>query len=719
MPDVITFKGHSYILATSPRVVTRALTLKEGDTFAVFDQFGDASSLGPGEHGVFHKGMRTLSRHEFRLAGSRPLLLSSTVHERNAFVAVDLTNPDIQLDASRLLKRGTVHVFRSQFLWRGALYCRTRIQNYGSQPLDWELAFLFDADFADVFEVRGMTRKQRGERHHEIGKRTVTITYDGLDGVTRWSCLEFARVPEELTAASANFAVRLLPMHPVDLFHTVSFEAKPPETPSIAAFSRNRDELVSRQRVAGAPLINTANDQFNHWINRSAADLQMLITETPYGPYPYAGVPWFSTIFGRDGIITALQYLWVDPGMARGVLATLAASQAVREVPEQDAEPGKILHESREGEMAALGEVPYRSYYGSADSTPLFIMLAHAYYQRTGDTAFVRTIWDNVQQALHWIDHYGDADGDGFVEYARHRPDGLINQGWKDSDDSVSHADGRLADGPIALSEVQGYVYAAKSGAAELAEAFGLSEQATALHHQAEDLRERFEEKFWQADMGTYALALDGHKKPCRVHSSNTGHLLYCGICHPDRARRSAEALLSPKMFSGWGVRTLGENERRYNPMSYHNGSIWPHDNAIITAGLSRYGFTDLAEKVMNGLFDAALFVDLNRLPELFCGFPRQPGQGPTLYPVACIPQAWASGSVFMMLQACLGLSLRARPPRILFDRPSLPVMLPSVEIRNLRVGSASADLLLVRNPQSVGVNVLRREGHIEVRVVM
>lgn len=719
MPDVISYKGHSYILATSPRVVTRTLTLKHGDTFAVFDQFGDASPLGPGEHGVFHRGMRSLSQYEFRLGGQRPLLLSSTVHERNAFVAVDLTNLDANLPEGRLLKRGTIHVFRSQFLWRGALYCRTRLQNFGREPLDTDVSFLFDADFADVFEVRGTQRKRRGRTRTDKGKRTITIAYDGLDGVTRWSRIEFARVPDELTTTSARFALRLLPKHPIDLFHSIGFEEKPIETPSTSSFSRNRDELIASQRLEGVSLIYTANEQFNHWVNRSSADLQMLMTETSHGPYPYAGVPWFSTTFGRDGIITALQYLWVDASMARGVLASLAALQAQNEVPEQDAEPGKILHESREGEMAALGEVPYRCYYGSADSTPLFLMLAHAYHRRTGDIGFIEGIWGNVERALHWIDAYGDLDGDGFVEYARHRPDGLVNQGWKDSEDSISHSDGRLADGPIGLCEVQSYVFAAKLRSAELARYLGKSSLAQDLARQADEIRRRFEEAFWLEDMGTYALALDGNKRPCEVYASNVGHLLYCGICRPDRARRLADLLLSPAMFSGWGVRTLAATEHRYNPMSYHNGSVWPHDNAIIAAGLSRYGFTRHAEQVLTGLFDAALFVDLNRLPELFCGFPRQHGQGPTLYPVACTPQAWASGSVFMMLQACLGLDIDSEPARITFNRPSLPPFLPTVELRNLQVGKASVDLLLVRNPQSVGVNVLRRRGDVEIRVTI
>ncbi|MBY0430494.1 MAG: amylo-alpha-1,6-glucosidase, partial [Rhodospirillales bacterium] len=329
-------------------------------------------------------------------------------------------------------------------------------------------------------------------------------------------------------------------------------------------------------------------------------------------------------------------------------------------------------------------------------------------------------MWPHVVRGLEWIDQYGDCDGDGFVEYARHRPDGLINQGWKDSEDSVSHADGILAHGPIALCEVQGYVYAAKLGAARLALLLGHADHAVRLEVEAKALQRRFEDTFWIEDMGTYALALDGDKRPCKVRNSNAGHLLFAGIVlDRERARQVAEDLLSPAMFSGWGIRTLGEREHRYNPMSYHNGSIWPHDNAMIAWGLARYGFTGKVETVLGGMFDAALFVDLNRLPELFCGFPRQPGQGPTLYPVACIPQAWASGALFMLLQACLGMRISADPPRILFERPALPPSLASVELRNLRVGSASVDLLVTRHPSSVTVNVLRRDGCVEIRISM
>ncbi|MCR6631736.1 MAG: amylo-alpha-1,6-glucosidase [Magnetospirillum sp.] len=718
MSDIIKVKGHAYVLATSPRVAMRTLTLKDGDTFAVFDRYGDTGSVGSGEQGIYHRGTRMLSHHEFHLGHQRPLLLSSTVHEHNAFVAVDLTNPDIPVGGERVIPRGVIHVFRSMFLYGGGLFCRTRVFNYGDQELDTDITLLFEADFADVFEVRGVARRKRGRLWADVEEPAVALCYEGLDGITRRTRLEFSEHPAELSAGHARFTPRIKPHEAFELYHTASFCDEQNDHPSAERFLRNRENLVAK--LGGRrTTITTSNEQFNHWLDRSTADLRMLETETPDGPYPYAGVPWFSTVFGRDGIITALECLWLEPGMARGVLATLAANQADRPSPVQDAEPGKILHEWREGEMANLGEVPYGCYYGSADSTPLFIMLAAAYWRRTGDRTCLEWLWPHVQRALEWIDRHGDEDGDGFVEYARKRPQGLTNQGWKDSEDSVMHADGALADGPIALCEVQGYVYAAKLGASAMAEALGMSEHAHALRRQAFTLREAFDAAFWDDGLGTYALALDGAKRPCRVQSSNPGHLLYCGIVPHKRARAVADLLMGPDLFSGWGVRTLAETERRYNPMSYHNGSIWPHDNALCAAGLARYGMADRAQKILAGMFDAALAVDLNRLPELFCGFPRQAGQGPTLYPVACIPQAWAAGSAFLLLEAVLGLQMTAQPPVILFHRPALPDFLDRVEVCNLTVGDASVDIILNRHPHSVGVNVLRRHGEVEIKMEM
>jgi glycogen debranching enzyme len=386
-------------------------------------------------------------------------------------------------------------------------------------------------------------------------------------------------------------------------------------------------------------------------------------------------------------------------------------------IPAQDAEPGKILHETRSGEMATLGEMPFGRYYGSVDATPLFVLLAGVYYERTADRPFAEAIWPHVEAALGWIDRDGDRDGDGFVEYERRAADGLIHQGWKDSDDAVAHADGTPANGPIALCEVQGYVYAARRAGALLAAALGMPDRAAALERQAEALRERFEAAFWCEDLGTYALALDGDKRLCRVRSSNAGHCLFGGIAAPDRAARVARGLMAPEFFSGWGIRTLAATEARYNPMAYHNGAVWPHDNALIAYGASRYGLRDLSVRALAGLFASGTYFDLNRMPELFCGFDRQPGEGPVPYPVACAPQAWAAGSVFLLLQACLGLGVSAVERQVWFHQPQLTSFVPELRITNLEVAGASVDLHLVRHGDDVGVNVLRRVGDLSVVV--
>jgi glycogen debranching enzyme len=481
------------------------------------------------------------------------------------------------------------------------------------------------------------------------------------------------------------------------------------------ALQAEREQRAALRALAHR--IDTGNAQFNEWLNASRDDLVMMLARTPYGLYPHAGVPWFATVFGRDALITALATLWWFPDLARGVLLYLAAHQAQEVDPSRDAEPGKILHEQRYSEMAKTREIPFGNYFGSIDSTPLFVVLAGRYVRRSGDLELLRQLWPNIEAALSWMDTYGDLDGDGFLEYASKARRGLRNQGWKDSEDAIFYADGSLAEPPIALCEVQGYAYEAKLLAAEMAELLGRQEQAAQLRQQAEKLQQQFWEQFWCEELGGYVLALDGRKQPCRVRSSNMGHCLFSGIAHPQHAERIARQLLEPAFFSGWGIRTLAEGEGRYNPMSYHNGSIWPHDNALIAAGLSRYGYKAEAAQVLTALFDASQFLELRRLPELFCGFRRRQREGPTLYPVACLPQSWAAASVFLLLQACLGLEIDGLTQRVHLTQPTLPLWLPHVTLENIQVGRGSLDIGLYLQAGGVGINVLRSTGDVELTV--
>jgi glycogen debranching enzyme len=730
--EVVRVSDTFYILSTSARIDDRTQVLKQGDTFAIFDRFGDIETLGMGEFGIYHQDTRFLSGLVLRLAAQRPLLLSSTIKDDNAILAVDLMNPDLWHEGELTIPRGTLHIFRSKVLWDSACHERLRLHNYGRTEAVFSLSLAFEADFVDIFEVRGAERERRGCRlPAERSDDMLVLGYQGLDGRVRRTRIAFEPAPEQLHETEAVFEFRLPPGGEANVRWAIACEQ---EATATTHEVQRGDEPVggslwyddaAREAVdaletarAGDPRVFTSNEQFNDWLNRSASDLYMMETSTAWGEYPYAGVPWYSTPFGRDGIITALQYLWYNPAIARGVLTYLAATQADAEIPEQDAQPGKILHETRAGEMAALGEVPFARYYGTVDATPLYVMLAGAYLDRTGDLELVGELWPNVERALSWIDIYGDADDDGFVEYASQAKQGLIHQGWKDSHDSVFHADGTLAHGPIALCEVQGYTFAARRAAAAIASALGYTARAEALRQQAETLRKHFEATFWCEDLSTYALALDGRKQPCRVRTSNPGHCLYTGIVSTERAYRTAATLTSELTFSGWGIRTVCASESRYNPMSYHNGSVWPHDNSLIAAGFARYGLRDHAAAVLTGLFDASLFFELHRMPELFCGFRRRPGESPTHYPVSCSPQAWASGACWLLFQACLGLDIRGAGRKICFTKPFLPPFLAEIQIRDLVVGNASVDLELIRHDEDVSVNVLRRDGEVEVTIV-
>jgi glycogen debranching enzyme len=708
-----------YIPMTGPAARPRC-TLKHDDTFLVMDSHGDIGASSGGPDGLFNADTRYLARLELTVDDTQPLLLGSNMRDDNSSLTVDLTNPDVYGQDRLKLEKDMLHIVRTVFLWRGTAYQRIGIHNHGGRTAAFDLTLTFDNDFADLFEVRGSRRRRRGVATARLlGHDGVVFEYQGLDGVERRTSLHFEPPPTELTPSTATYHFELAPKQVTSLFMAVSCNQPLAHRPARFFRSLLAHRREMRRQNLGAVTIETSNNIFNEVVCQAMADLNMLMTETPQGRYPYAGIPWYSTTFGRDGLITALQMLWIDPRVARGVLKRLAAYQSKVTDPLADAEPGKILHEMRGGEMAALREVPFAQYYGSVDSTPLFVMLAGLYVERTGDDATLKELWPHIEAALGWIDGPGDPDRDGFVEYQRATEEGLQNQGWKDSYDAVFHADGALAEGLIALAEVQGYVFAAKQLASRCAWRLGLGDRARALEAEAAALAKRFEEAFWCEDLGTYALALDGAKQQCQVRSSNAGQLLFTGLVREDRARKVAADLMRPHFFSGWGIRTIACGEARYNPMSYHDGSIWPHDNALIALGLARYGLKHSVEQLFKGLFEAATYMDLRRLPELFCGFQRERRRGPTLYPVACAPQAWASATPFTLLEAALGLEFDADRGEIRLINPRLPEFLNEVVLRDLRLGESSVDLRVRRHGDDVSLEVLRTRGRIQVSIVL
>jgi glycogen debranching enzyme len=715
MLDIIEVENQFYVRAQSSFADHQTKVLMSGDIFGVFDRRGDFRRLVSTEQGLFYKEMRHLSSLVLRLKEGALRLLSSSIQLDNAALVVDLTNGEMPVPGAKDLPRGTLHFYRSNLLWANSCYQRLEISNYASEPIAVDLILEFEADFADIFEVRGVPRKRRGQPlEPRVGESSVDLGYLGLDGLRRETRVELSQTPSAISAQQMQIPIRLAPGEQTNL--TIHVQCKTGnEAIGFATEREAADQLAVRGAEIDKVEIDTSNQQFNDWIHRSLADLRMLVATTTEGMYPYAGVPWYSTVFGRDGLITGLEYLWACPGVAKGVLSHLAATQATEVDQSQDAEPGKILHEARQSEMARVGEVPFRRYYGSVDSTPLFVLLAAAYFKRTADRELIVGIWPNVEKALDWIDRYGDRDGDGFVEYGRLTPQGLLQQGWKDSQESIFHADRSIANGPIALCEVQGYVYAAKREIADVATALGRFERARELRQEAETLKKRFHKAFWCEEISTYAIALDGSKQRCQIRSSNAGHTLFPGIASEIHADRIIAELGSENYFSGWGIRTIAAGEARYNPMSYHNGSVWPHDNALISYGLSRAKNKALAGDILTGLFDASIFLESHRLPELFCGFARRDGTAPTLYPVACAPQAWAAGAVFLVLQACLGMEILALDRVVRFVHPMLPESLPSVRIRGLQVGSAMVDLELTREQETVGVSISRRIGEVQI----
>jgi len=668
--------------------------LKQGDMFLVADVFGDVDGE---SDGLFRNDTRVLSSFRLLLGGNRASLLGGNVAHDNVFFTAHLTNHPLAPIGGQSTPEGVIHVERTRFLWDCRLYEMLILTNFSERKAELPFSYLFAADFRDMFEVRGKQRVARGRMFPpKTSEHGVVLGYEGLDGIVRWTAIAFSPAPRRIAANRADFLIALDPGARFELHVEVGPEfAGPPGSARFrAGAARARFAMRNARRKGGS--LKSSGRLFDDWTERSRADLALLTTQLPTGPFPYAGIPWFSTPFGRDAIITSLQILWLDPGLARGVLSFLASTQAQERSTFQDSAPGKIMHEARKGEMTRLKEVPFGQYYGAVDTTPLYVMLAGAYAERTGDMDFIAGLWPSLQAAMGWIENEQASDCDGFVCYRANTGNGLVNQGWKDSNDSIFHADGTLAQGAIAVAEVQGYTYAAFRTMAAMSDRRRDAEAASRWRKRAEALRNAVEQKFWIEDMEFYALARDGEGKPCRVRASNSGHLLFTGLASRKRARCVAEQLLSPALNSGWGIRTLARGEVRYNPMSYHNGSVWPHDGAICASGIARYGDRDGVVKMMSELFEAAARFDM-RLPELFCGFPRAPGGPPIAYPVACLPQAWSSGAPFMLLQACLGLRVDGVKREIHVDRPMLPIGIDQLELRHIQIGDLSTDIMFQR----------------------
>ncbi|MGZ8635498.1 MAG: amylo-alpha-1,6-glucosidase [Actinomycetota bacterium] len=711
--------------AATPVLVTdiasKTLAVKEGDTFLYSDLEGNLDHGGDYGLGLYAKDTRFLSHFRMTINGRDPVLLSSSA-ERGYMSHVDLTNPDLYQGETVAVPQQTLSIRRIRAI-NGRLFERVRVKNYNAFPVVLDLEFRLGADFADIFEVRGMARElTEPPRTPLVRETTVEFSHDGRDGVRRTTRVEFVGQPDRIDVegplATVVFRMPLGPYQTKLVGMSVD-----PIVEDGQASSLDFDHAVHELRRSyeewdrESTEIVTDNELFNQLLARSLRDLRALFTQTDDGAILAAGIPWYVTVFGRDALIASHQLLMMNARPAREALELLAAKQGTRVDDWRDEQPGKILHEIRQGELARAGVIPHTPYFGSVDATPWFLILFGMHFRWTGDVAFAEKLLPAAEAALAWIDRDGDLDGDGFVEYLCRSPRGIRNQGWKDSHNSVVHPDGRMAEPPIALYEVQAYVYLAKLRMADVYRGVGRSADARRLEEEASALKVRFNEAFWMEDEQYFAEALDADKHQVRTITSNPGHGLYCGIVDVDKAAPFAKRLLSPDMFSGWGIRTMSKSAAAYNPMSYHNGSVWPHDNALIAAGLKRYRFARSTNRVATALFDAAVQADYLRLPELFCGFTRRTPNRPVSYPIACSPQAWAAGSPYLMLQAILGISARAHENLLTVNQPHLPTWLNTVEVRNLVVGDSRISLVFRREGEITSFSLLSREG--DVRVVM
>ena len=692
--------------------------IKENDLFFMTDKDGDIPSDNSSGYGLYTRDTRFLSRLETRINGKKPLLLSSAADE-NYIAVIRLTNPHMEEDGEVILWRESVELLRKRFIYQGALYESMRLTNFSPQAARFAYSAQFDSDFMDMFVVRGFESGSLGQRvGTTVQPRQLTFAYEGADQVRRetrisWN-LQEARVGE---GGSVEFQLELGPGESEEIrFYIAPYiQGEGPDQHSPEEALQGLEQAYQTWNES-TTAVRSDFKLFDALYHRGIQDLRVLLTDLGHGPFPVAGLPWYAVPFGRDSLIAALQMLIANPSMAKGTLLTMAACQGDSHDPWRDETPGKIMHEIRYGELANTHQVPFTPYYGTIDATPLFLVLAAEYYHWTRDAELLQRMMPNLERAIQWIEQYGDLDGDLFVEYDRTSSRGITNQGWKDSSDSIVHADGEYAQSPIALVEVQGYVYQAYTRLAPILSSLGQTELAAKLDQRARELQQRFEASFWMEKEQYYAIALDREKRQVQSVTSNPGHLLMSGIASPDRARAIAQRLTAPDLFSGYGIRTMSAASTGYNPMSYHDGSVWPHDNSLCLLGLSQGGFQREAVSVMEGLLRAAEKFEYNRLPELFCGYEDSIGY-PVAYPVACSPQAWAAGTPLVFVQGLLGVQPNGLE-RTLTLRPMLLPQMNELHVANLRVGDGRLSLKLHRlSGDKVGVDMVSNTTGYEILI--
>ena len=670
-------------------MLANRVLLKQNDTFVVADDRGDFPAGDDQGFGLYRQDCRFLSTYELRVNGQQPILLSHSVDR--AYVATfQLVNPEMQGLDGAPIEQQTLSLRRTRFVHDG-LHDRIGLHNCTSRPMELELDLRFDADFFDIFAVRGY-----GEAQHRglvapprDDSGTLVLFYQGRDRLPRQTRILIDPEPV-LDGGQARIRVHLEPQGVfVAVVGILPLLDEEPE--QIREFDLALDGLERTYETwnVGCTRLATDNQAFDGGILwRNLEDLRVLSDERSTGLLPTAGIPWYAVPFGRDALVTSLQTLSLNPDLARGSLRFLAQHQGRQVDPFREEEPGKIMHEIRFGELARLKEIPHTPYYGTVDATPLFLVLLVELLRWTGDLPLLEELWPNVEAALRWIDEYGDIDGDGFVEFSKRSKAGVRNQGWKDSGGSLMSPDGERATLPAALVEVQGYVYHAKAGLARICAHLGRTGLAAQLQEQATALRQSFERCFWMPQEQYYAQALDGAKARIPSITSNPGHCLWSGIVEPAHAEAVAGRLASAEMFSGWGVRTLSAESPFYNPMSYHNGSVWPHDNSLIAHGLRRYGFDREAELLARSVVEGCMRFADNRIPELFCGFARDQrfNSGPGEYLISCSPQAWGAGSLFHFLQTLLGIEADVLAGTLRIAPVSTPLF-RCVRVEGMRVG--------------------------------